>query len=91
MVVAVPTTADNSKIEMIGNKRTDIFEGREGTLKVSANADWKYHISLFASGDSKLSKGVLLAIPLHLIYKAENIQLKKGKKVTWQISLEVLK
>ncbi len=89
--VAVPTTADKSRIEMIGNKRTDVFEGREGTMKVSSTADWKYDISLFATGDSKLSKGVLGAIPLHLIYSAENLQLKKGKKITWQLSLEILK
>lgn len=87
---ALPTTADKSKIEMSNGKRTDIFQGREGTLKVTTNADWQYETSLEATGDSKLSKGVLLAIPLHLIYSAENLQLKKDRKVTWQISLEVL-
>ncbi|HRH46165.1 MAG TPA: hypothetical protein PKY82_31265, partial [Pyrinomonadaceae bacterium] len=89
--VAVPTTADKSRVEIIGNKRIDGFEGREGTMKVSSTADWKYDISLLATGDSKLSKGVLGAIPLHLIYSAENLQLKKGKKITWQLSLEILK
>lgn len=76
---------------MTNSKRTDVFQGREGTLKVVTNADWQFETSLEATGDSKLSKGVLLAIPLHLIYRAENIQLKKDKKLTWQISLEVLK
>lgn len=88
---ALPTTADRSRIEMVGGKRTDVFQGREGTLRVSANADWQYETSLEATGDSKLSKGVLLAIPLHLVYSAANLQLKRGKKVTWQISLEVSK
>jgi hypothetical protein len=88
---ALPTTADKSKIEMNGGKRTDVFQGVEDTLKVSTNADWQYETSLAATGDSKLSKGVLSAIPLHLVYSAENLQLKKDKKVTWQISLEVLK
>ncbi len=87
----LPLTAEKSKIETVGGKRTDIFQGREGTLKVSANADWQYETSLEAAGNGKLSKGVLLAIPLHLVYSAENLQLKKGKKITWQISLEVLK
>lgn len=89
--VAVPTTADKAKIEMNGNQRTDIFEGREGTMKVNARADWKYDVSLFATGDSKLNKGVLVAIPLHLIYSAENLQLKKGQKMSWELSLEILK
>ena len=88
---ALPTTADKSKIEMADGKRIDVFKGVEGTLKVSTRADWQYETSLEATGDSKLSKGVLLPIPLHLIYTAVNIQLKKDKKLTWQISLEVLK
>jgi hypothetical protein len=87
---ALPTTADKSKIEMLNGKRTDVFQGVEGTLKVSTVADWQFETSLEATGDSKLSKAVLMAIPLHLIYKAENIQLRKGKKINWQITLEVL-
>jgi hypothetical protein len=89
--VAVPTTADRSRIEMSGDKRTDIFEGAEGTLKVSANADWPMTASIEASGDSKLSKGVLGAIPLHLVYTAENLALRKDKKSTWKLTLEVSK
>ncbi|MDQ2747333.1 MAG: hypothetical protein M3T96_08745, partial [Acidobacteriota bacterium] len=89
--VAVPTTADKTRIETNETRRTDVFEGREGMMKVSARADWKYDVSLFAAGDGKLSKGVLRAIPLHLIYSAENLQLKKGKKSSWELSLELLK
>lgn len=89
--VAVPTTADKSSVEMNGNRRTDIFEGREGTLKVTANADWKYEISLLATGDSRLGKGVLGAIPLHLIFESADLRLKKGQKAVWEISLELIK
>ena len=89
--VAVPTTADKARIETTGGLRTDVFQGREGILKAVATADWPFATSLEATGDSKLSKGVLRAIPLHLIYFAENIFLKKDKKVTWQMSLEVSK
>lgn len=89
--VAVPTTADKSRIEMNGNKRTDIFEGREGVLSVSANADWQYKIFLQATGDSRFGKGVLGAIPLHLIFEATDLQLKKGQKTAWEISLDLLK
>ncbi|MBK8302292.1 MAG: hypothetical protein WBC19_14620 [Pyrinomonadaceae bacterium] len=89
--VAVPTTADRSRVEINGKKRTDIFDGREGTLKVTATADWAFATSLYATGDSKLSKGVLGAIPLHLIYSTDNLLLTKNKPVTWQLDLEVLK
>ena len=76
---------------MNGKNRTDIFEGREGTLKVTANADWKYDVSLFATGDSRLNKGVLGAIPLHLIFNAGNFSLKKGQKASWKLILEIIK
>lgn len=89
--VALPTTAEKSRIEMVGGKRTDVLEASEGTLRVSAIADWQYETTLKATGDSRLSKGVLLAIPLHLIYSAANLQLKRGKRVTWHISLQVSK
>lgn len=89
--VAVPTTADSEKLDLKGGHRTDVFTGRDGILKVAATADWQFETSLLATGDSKLGKGVLGAIPLHLIYSAEDLQLKKDKKVTWQLILEVLK
>ena len=65
---------------MNAGKRTDIFEGREGMLKVTANADWKYDVSLMATGDSRLGKGVLGAIPLHLIFESNGLLLKKRSK-----------
>lgn len=89
--VAVPTTADRSRVEMNGKKRTDVLQGREGTLKVTATAQWPFATSLLATGDSKLGKGVLGAIPLHLIYSTDNLQLTKTKKVSWQLDLEVSK
>lgn len=89
--VAIPMTGDKTHFEMTGNRRTDFFEGREGILSVSANADWKYQTSLFATGDSALGKGVLGAIPLHLIYEAKDLQLKKGQKMSWEVVLELVK
>lgn len=67
--VAVPSTADRSRISMTGG-RTDFLQGREGALKVTANADWKFTTSLEAAWDSKRGKGALGAIPLHLIYRS---------------------
>lgn len=87
--VAVPTTADKSRFEMKDNQRTDFFTGREGTLTVTMKSDWKTNQSVFATGDSRLGKGVLGAIPLHLIYEASDLQIKKGQKMTWEITLEL--
>jgi hypothetical protein len=86
--VAVPTTADRTSISANGDSRTDVMKGREGTLKVTAKADWKFQTSLLATGDSKDGKGVLGAIPLHLVYSAEDLQLTKNRDASWRLTLE---
>lgn len=88
--VAVPTTADKTWFETKNNQRTDYFSGREGTLTVSVKSDWKINQSIFATGDSRLGKGVLGAIPLHSIYESKDLSLKKGQKITWEITLELI-
>ena len=88
----VPTTADRTRFEISeGGARTDIFEGREGILKTAAKADWQYRSSLLTTGDTRLGKGVLGAIPLHLVLEATDVALKKGQKQVWEISLELIK
>jgi hypothetical protein len=89
--VAVPTTAVRSEIEMLNGNRTEVFTGPEGVLKISARADWPVQTSIEATGDSKIGKGVLRAIPLHLIYTAEDLQLKKNIRSSWRITIEVSK
>lgn len=89
--VAVPTTADKTWFETKNNQRTDYFSGREGTLAVVVKSDWEMNQSIFATGDSRLGKGVLGAIPLHSIYESKDLSLKKGQKKTWEISLELIK
>ncbi|HEX8248513.1 MAG TPA: hypothetical protein VF599_10100 [Pyrinomonadaceae bacterium] len=89
--VAVPTTADKSRFEMRNVQRVDFLSGREGTLAVTVKTSWKANPEILATGDSRLGKGVLGAIPLHLIYESTDLQLKKGQKLTWEISLELIK
>jgi len=87
--VAVPTTADKSSVRITDGHRSDTFEGPEGTMSVAATADWPLETSLRATGDSKPSKGTLRAIPLHLIYAANDISLTGGKPLTWKLTLKV--
>jgi hypothetical protein len=84
---AVPTTADKAQ----GAAGNYLLSGREGTLAVAFKADWKVTSEIMATGDSRLGKGVLGAIPLHLTLQASEIALKKGQKLSWEISLELLK
>ena len=89
--LAVPTTADRTRFEISEGARADVFEGREGVLKVAAKADWQYLTTIHSTGDSRLGKGVLGAIPLHLVLEAADVRLKKGESRVWEISLELLK
>jgi hypothetical protein len=86
---ALPTTADKNRVEFVQNKRFDVFTGDEGTLKIIVKADWKYNIGILATGNSRLGKGVIRAIPLHQIVNADLIQLKSRQAKSWQIELEV--
>lgn len=87
--VAVPATADKTRFEINRLGRTDIFTGRGGALEVRARADWKNEISLLATGDSRLGKGPLGAIPLHLIFSTDNLQLRAHRPRRWRLDLTV--
>lgn len=66
-----------------------VLKGREGNLKATFEPFKGTAFSILASGDSKLSKGVLGAIPIHIVAKAEGITLKKGESISWSLSLEL--
>jgi hypothetical protein len=87
---AFPSTANQNRVEMIKNKRFDVFTGDEGTVKINAEAAWKFNSEILATGDSRLSKGVLRAIPLHQVLTAETIQLKAKKPQKWRFEIEVV-
>ena len=64
------------------------MEGREGRSTVSFKNASGTAIRIVASGDGKLSKGVLGAIPIYLIAESENIKLTSGQKLSWEMSIE---
>ncbi len=72
-------------------ENTYVLEGREGTLKAEFKPFAGTSFSVLATGDSRLSKGVLGAIPVHIVAQAANLKLKKGDKLNWELSLELLK
>jgi hypothetical protein len=74
---------------MVNNQRTDFLSGREGTLAVRVKSDWENKTELLATGDSRLGKGTLGAIPLHLVFKAENLQLRANQPRKFKVELEV--
>lgn len=81
---ALPSTA--SVVQQSGN--VFFLEGREGKMKVEFIPIDGTSFSIYATGDGKLGKGVLGAIPLHIIAISKNLTLKKGQTLTWKISME---
>ncbi len=86
---AVPSTAGAARWEMVKKQRADLLSGREGTLAVRVKSDWVNKIELLATGDSRLGKGTLGAIPLHLVFKAENLQFRANQPRKFKVELEV--
>jgi hypothetical protein len=78
--------------ESLAQTSTSAYEisGREGITRLALKTDRGFNVRAFAVGDSKLSKGVLGAIPLHLVVERENIKLEAGQKLFWEISVTPL-
>jgi hypothetical protein len=89
--VAFPSTGSSTTESGSAGGRTYVLKGREGDLKASFKTFDKVRFSLAAAGDSRLGKGVLGPIPLHVIAEAADLKLKKGEQINWELTLELLK
>lgn len=85
---AFPSTASSAYEAFQNGRQTFYMNGREGKSTVTFKVPNGTKIRVLASGDSKLGKGVLGAIPIHLVAEAENVKLAAGRTLTWEISVE---
>ncbi|MFT3744801.1 MAG: hypothetical protein QM785_10985 [Pyrinomonadaceae bacterium] len=83
-----PSTATSAKETAENGTRTFDLDGREGHTTVTFKLNDGQDVRIFAAGDGKLSKGVLGAIPLHLVAEKSNIKLVAGQRLSWEISVE---
>jgi hypothetical protein len=88
--VAIPSTADRERTEINNGNSRVILNGREGVLAVKVTGDWTTS-EVVATGDSRLGKGVLGPIPIHLVYEAKDLVFKAGESKVWELELELLK
>jgi hypothetical protein len=86
---AFPTTVSNVKTERIGESSTYRLQGRNGNLIVTMDTFNSAKFEIVATGDSRLGKGVLGPIPIHLVAKAGPRNLAKGERIVWKITLEL--
>ena len=82
---ALPSTA--SAVQDSGTVYS--FEGREGKMRAEFEPFGGTEFSVMATGDTRLGKGVLGAIPIHLLANAKDINLKRGQSLTWKVALEL--
>lgn len=85
---AFPSTGTAFSSGRTGQKWDIDMTGPEGTTLVSIEVPDGTKIAINAAGDTKLSKGVLRAIPLHIVAEKANIKLAAGRKLSWTISVE---
>jgi hypothetical protein len=84
--IAIPSTHTNFDMETL--KQGAIrFESAKGALDVIFGADFPTKASMVATGNSAIGRGVHGAIPLHLVYQAENVNLKAHSPLRYRLAL----
>ncbi len=84
--MAIPSTYSNIDMEML--KRGAVrFKSAKGALDVTFGADFPVAATVVAAGDTPLGRGVHGAIPLHLMYEAQNVELKSGSPLRIKLIL----
>ena len=89
--VAVPSTASTVKLENSSRGQKFLLSGREGRLSIGVKTPGGIQFDIEAAGDGPLGKGVLGAIPLHLVAESADRTMAKGDKFVWEISFEIVK
>jgi hypothetical protein len=87
--LAVPSSYDRVETQNAGDVRVDRFSSKSGTLSVQLKGDFPVATSIVATGDSALGRGVHGAIPLHLVYEAQDLTVMPGKPLKVEILLAV--
>jgi hypothetical protein len=73
--LVVPASYDQVETEMIQGVRVDHFRSAKATLDVRmSEANFPLKASIIAAGNSALGRGVHGAIPLHLVFEANEIK-----------------
>ncbi|HET7113970.1 MAG TPA: hypothetical protein VFI57_10015, partial [Pyrinomonadaceae bacterium] len=86
--MVVPTGHD--KVETIATdlKRMDRFSSRAGALEVQmSGATFSPRVSIVAAGDGPLGRGVRGAIPLHVVFEAQNIVVNAKRPLKCRLTL----
>jgi hypothetical protein len=88
--LAVPSTYDRVETEVHNGTRVDRFSSTNGSLAAQlSEATFPITATIVASGNSALGRGVHGAIPLHLMFEAQNLTVQNGKPLKYRLTLTV--
>lgn len=86
----IPSTATSvERRSDLGLESVDLSRDK-WTLRAAIEPMPDTRIRVDAAGNGPLSKGVLGAIPIHIIAERGAFSLKKGESVSWELTLELL-
>lgn len=88
--VAIPSTANSVERRSAAGVESFDLAGSKWTLRAGIKPMADTRIRIDAAGNGPLSKGVLGAIPLHIVAERGAFLLKKGESVPWELTLELL-
>ena len=88
--LAVPSTYDRVETEVHNGTRVDRFSSTNGSLAAQlSDATFPITTTIVASGNSALGRGVHGAIPLHLMFEAQNVVVQNGKPLKYKVALTI--
>jgi hypothetical protein len=88
--LAVPSTYDQVETEMNSQTRVDRFSSRTGSLAAQlSDATFPSTATIVAAGNGPLGRGVHGAIPLYLMFEAQNLTVQNGKPLKYRLALTV--
>ena len=86
--LAVPITHDHVETQTTPDARGDRFTSAKGTLDVRLSEEnFPVKVSIMATGDSALGRGVHGWIPLHLVFEARDISVNSGAALKYKLTL----
>jgi hypothetical protein len=89
-LLAVPTTHNETDLQMFKEPGLLRFTSLKGALDVRMSAsNFQFTQSVISTGDSALGRGVHGPIPLHLLFKASDFELKPAKPLKYKLELTV--
>ncbi|HJP90348.1 MAG TPA: hypothetical protein VJ875_00225 [Pyrinomonadaceae bacterium] len=86
--LAVPSTYDQVETETTKGVRVDRFSSAKGVLEVRlSNVSFPLRVSIMATGNGVLGRGVHGPIPLHLVFEARDIEVSDAKPLRYRLTL----